>query len=296
MCLMLIKVSFFLFYRRLFRPVAHVQVMIWVGISLVVAFAVVYTIILPIACAPWPSEQDGWMDMRMATRCATMGFHLILARCYFSILTDFYILIIPMHQVPHLRLSMRRKIGISFIFLTGLLHGEIAIGLIALSMPVVLAQFVGRLTDLGKSLSSWIHNLRTPPQSNVDNDNESYSNLAGEAEADEDSQRQGEAEHPRQQLPPQKIPNATLSGMRKFIRNLQRSRAAASSATHRGSTSAHDAAYDDNSNYLRTFDDLTSADFSYHIQLKAMRASESTLGVERGRKVGDIHSTRGYRE
>lgn len=156
---------------------------------------------------------------------------------------------------------------------------EINIGLVALSMPVVLAQFVGRLTDLGKSLSSWIHNLRTPPQSDVGG-NESYSNLAEEA-----------AESQPRQLPP-KIPNATLPGMRKFIRNLQRSCGTASSAP-RGSVSARDAVFDDTSNYLRTFDDLTSADFSYHIQLKAMRASESTLEVERGSKAGGVRSTRG---
>ncbi|KAK8041719.1 hypothetical protein PG993_006242 [Apiospora rasikravindrae] len=158
---------------------------------------------------------------------------------------------------------------------------EINVGLIALSMPVVLAQFVGRLTDLGKSLSSWIRNRRTPPHSGVDSD-ESYSNLAPAAEADQSQGRPGQ-----QQLP-QKIPNATLSGMRKFIRNIQRSSAP------RGSLSSHDALNQNNSNYVRTFDDLTSADFSYHVQLKVMHASQSTIGVDKSGERGGIHSRREY--
>ncbi|KAK8090431.1 hypothetical protein PG997_005392 [Apiospora hydei] len=308
---MLIKVSFLLLYRRLFRPVAHVNVMVWVGISLVATFGVAYIVIMPVACSPLPNEHDGWLDLGMATRCGTIGTNMTTARSYFSVLTDIYILIIPLHQVPQLRLSTKRKFGISFIFLTGLLAvaagltnlifrqnksffdpadfswnivpvyatcmAEINIGLIALSLPVVLAQFVGRLTDLGKSLSSWVRNRRTPPHSGVDDD-ESYSNLAPE-----------EADQSQQQLP-QKIPNATLSGMRKFIRNLQRSHAA---SAPRASLSGHDVLSDNNSHYVRTFDDLTSADFSYHVQLKAMRDSQSTIRVDKsGGEVRGVNPSR----
>ncbi|KAK7908815.1 NAD(P)-binding protein [Apiospora marii] len=266
--------------------------MVWTGISLVVTFCVAYIIIVIVACAPWPSEHDGWLDGRMAQRCNDIAVPLLTAAAYFSVLTDFYILAIPLHQVPQLRLSRKRKVGISFIFLTGLLMAEINVGLVALSMPVVLAQFVGRLTDIGRSLSSWIRARRTPPHSVVGS--ESASDLApAEAGADHAAQRPPGGGQ-QQQLPPRPIPNPTLSGMRKFIRNLQLSRAAAS-ASRGGSLSGHGGATirDDNSNYLRTFDDLTSADFSYHIQLKAMRASESTLEVERGGdKAGGTHSTR----
>ncbi|KAK8026394.1 hypothetical protein PG991_003450 [Apiospora marii] len=325
-CITLIKVSFLLLYRRLFRPVTHIKAMVWTGISLVVTFCVAYIIIVIVACAPWPSEHDGWLDGRMAQRCNDIAVPLLTAAAYFSVLTDFYILAIPLHQVPQLRLSRKRKVGISFIFLTGLLAigagltnlifrqkrgildfsdfswttvavyatcmAEINVGLVALSMPVVLAQFVGRLTDIGRSLSSWIRARRTPPHSVVGS--ESASDLApAEAGADHAAQRPPGGGQ-QQQLPPRPIPNPTLSGMRKFIRNLQLSRAAAS-ASRGGSLSGHGGATirDDNSNYLRTFDDLTSADFSYHIQLKAMRASESTLEVERGGdKAGGTHSTR----
>lgn len=120
-CVTLIKVSFLLLYRRLFRPVTHIKLMVWIGISLVVTFCVAFIIVVVVACAPWPSEHDGWLDQGMAQRCNDLVVPLITAAAYFSVLTDFYILAIPLHQVPQLRLSRKRKIGISFIFLTGLL-------------------------------------------------------------------------------------------------------------------------------------------------------------------------------
>ncbi|KAK8081309.1 cfem domain-containing protein [Apiospora saccharicola] len=262
--------------------------MVWVGITLMTTFYVAYIIIVTVACAPWPSEHDGWLDQEMAQRCNDIAVRLILAAAYFSLLTDIYILAIPLHQIPQLRLSRKRKVGLSFIFLTGLFMSEINIGLVALSMPIILAQLVGHLADIGRSLSSWIRSRRTPPNSGVDS--ESVSDLAPTGDHAQRSQGQGNG----QQLPPPQIPDATLSGMRKFIRNLQRSRV--TSSVPPGPLSGHETIDRDASNYLRTFDDLTSADFSYHIQLKALRASESTLGVERGGKVGEIQSTRGFRK
>ncbi|KAK7952791.1 uncharacterized protein PG986_008519 [Apiospora aurea] len=275
-CVALIKVSFLLLYRRLFRPVTHINMMVWAGISVVVTFCVAYIIIVLVACTPWLSEHDGWLDMGMAKRCGLIAPNLLTAAAYVSVFTDLYILVIPLHQIPQLRLSTRRKFGVSFIFLTGLLMAEINVGLVALSMPVVLAQFVGRLTDIGKSLRSWIRSRRTPPHSAVD-DSESSSDLAPEAMA-RAAADQSQIRSPGPQLSWQ-IPNATMSGMRKFIRNLQRSRAAASAP--RASLSGHDVLSDNNSHYVRTFDDLTSADFSYHVQLKAMRDSQSTIRVDK---------------
>ncbi|KAK8124365.1 NAD(P)-binding protein [Apiospora kogelbergensis] len=115
------KVSFFLFYRRLFRPVTQVKIMVWIGISLVVTFCVAYMVIDTVSCAPWPSEHGGWLDPGVTRRCSAIAPNLVTAGAYFSVLTDFYILAIPLQQVPKLRLSKRRKVGVSLVFLTGLL-------------------------------------------------------------------------------------------------------------------------------------------------------------------------------
>lgn len=168
---------------------------------------------------------------------------------------------------------------------------EINVGLVALSMPVVSAQFIGRLTEIGKSLSSWIRSRRTPQHSQA-GDGESSSNLTPGTHTTPPTPAGAAASPSDQQQLPQ-VPSATLSGMRKFIRNLQRSRVATSSSTTAPATSFTGHDYDDDNDtsattkHVRTtttttFNDLTSADFSYHVQLKNIRANQTTKGGERG--------------
>ncbi|RYP18843.1 hypothetical protein DL765_003723 [Monosporascus sp. GIB2] len=277
-----IKVAFLVFYLRLFSPVTHVRYLVWAGMALVITFCVVFVAIDVVACAPFPSEN--WLSPSLLERCYRIAVDLITAAVYFSLITDFYILFIPLHQVPNLGLSKKRKIGVSLIFLTGLLAAgaaltnliirsdrtifdqsdytwtiipvyatsliEINVGLICLSLPVVFVLFVGRFTSLSKSVSSWIKERRSPRQ----NAGESSSNLSPGDSA----------------TPPQlsSIPSDTsFSGMRKFIRNIYRSRA---------QPSAREEAT------LTTFDDLTSADLSYHLQLKTIQSKQT----EKSRNTG----------
>ncbi len=95
--------------------------MVWAGMAVVITFCVVFVTVDIIACAPRPSEHWNWMAPTLQDRCERTVIDLITAAAYFSVITDFYLLFIPLHQVPKLGLSRNRKIGISLIFLTGLL-------------------------------------------------------------------------------------------------------------------------------------------------------------------------------
>ncbi|KAK8066134.1 hypothetical protein PG997_012881 [Apiospora hydei] len=227
-CNTLIKVSFFLFYRRLFRPVTHVKVMVWVGIALVTTFCVAYIIIDIVACAPWPSEH-GWLDPNTMKRCGAIAPKLVTAGAYFSVLTDFYILAIPLQQVPQLRLSKRRKVGLSFIFLTGLLAcGAGLTNLILRQTPglqdtsdfswtlvPIYATCVGPVRgppyEHRQVLSSWIRARRSPHHSSAGG--ESSANLTPDRPH---GPHHGGATPPTAPAdPPQlpRVPNSTLSGM-----------------------------------------------------------------------------------
>lgn len=116
-----IKVAFLVFYLRLFSPVTHVRYMIWAGMAVVITFCVVFVVLDIVACAPWPSEHGDWLAPSLLDRCDRIAVDLITAAAYFSVITDFYILFIPLHQIPKLGLSRKRKIGVSLIFLTGFL-------------------------------------------------------------------------------------------------------------------------------------------------------------------------------
>lgn len=98
--------------------------------------------------------------------------------------------------------------------------------------------FVGRLTNFSESVGSWIRERRSPRASASG----STSNLA-----------QDDIVTPH---PP--VPNnpTSLSGMRKFVRNIYHSKAQNSA---RGETT------------FTAFDDLVSADVNYHLQLKTLQ-------------------------
>lgn len=120
---------------------------------------------------------------------------------------------------------------------------EINVGIICHSMPIVLVPFVGHLAHLGNSLGSWVRERRERRHGS----DESYSNLT----APDDSTTP--------QLP--EVPSrANLTGMRTFVRNLYRSGAQTS---RREETT------------LPTFNELTSADLSYHIQLKSLQPNQN---------------------
>ncbi|KAK8052207.1 hypothetical protein PG993_003592 [Apiospora rasikravindrae] len=288
-CNTLIKVAFLLFYLRLFGPLRRVRVMIWAGLVAVVAFAIAYLIFEIVTCVPRPSDQGGFLDEEFQARCLYDSSKLLLAGCYFGIITDFYIMFIPLSQVKGLGLPKKRKIGISFIFLTGLMaiaaglanlvmqyyldiedfswtsgiaiystcYIELSMGLVSLSLPVVLALFVSRITDLGRTLSSWVRRSREHLGSG-----ESASSLTP------DDSRAAPAAAPEL---PQHVPGSRLPGLRKFIRNSNRSRAQESEP----------------GTVLSTFNDLTTADFSYHAQLKkTLRPSHAVRSSQNYEKFG----------
>lgn len=83
--------------------------MVWVGMVVVIAFCVAFVITDLVACTPWPGEEGGWINPAMLSRCNSIAPDLVTAAAYFSVVTDFYLLFIPLHLVPKLQLSFRRK-------------------------------------------------------------------------------------------------------------------------------------------------------------------------------------------
>ncbi|OTB08679.1 hypothetical protein M426DRAFT_18767 [Hypoxylon sp. CI-4A] len=196
-----IKLAFLVFYLRLFSPIAYVRWMIWAGIGVLTAICVVFVVFDFVACSPWPGENGDWLAPSLLDRC-DLTVHPITASAFFGIIADFYILFIPLHRIPRLSLSRKKKIGMILIFLTGLLAtsagiinlvirsdirifdrsdftwtvvpvyatniSEICIGLVCHSLPVVSVLFVGPFTTLSKYVNSWVEKWRRPHQSPSD--------------------------------------------------------------------------------------------------------------------------------
>ncbi|KAK8042898.1 hypothetical protein PG994_013381 [Apiospora phragmitis] len=321
----LIKCAFFVFYLRLFGTKDHIRTMIWAGIVVVVAFYIAWLISYLVCAVP---GKGGYLDPGYQKQMANIPTKLITAAAYVSVFSDLYILFIPMHQIPNLGLSYKRKWGISFIFLTGLLattagviniifrhnHSildftditwagqyvrkllgglrlvffpdqiridntktrnpslcECNLGMVGLCMPVLLALFVGRITAFGQSLGSWV-NLRKAQRHGA---GDSASNLSP-SDGNESSPESAP------EIISKQISDPKLGGMRKFICNLHRSRAQNSELDIRNNTTV-----------MSTFNDLTSADLSYHVQLKALHPTQSANSrSKKGEKQGYLEKLR----
>lgn len=113
----LIKVSLLTFYLRIFVPVRRLTLMIWAGLIAVVGFLLAFLIAALILCLP----QAGQTTARLIIpkRCFNELPEFTTAGTIFSVVTDLYILFIPIHLLPSLKLSRKRKAAVAGVFFIG---------------------------------------------------------------------------------------------------------------------------------------------------------------------------------
>lgn len=115
-----IKSSILFLYRRLFDPTLSARVMIWIGFALIVPFYTASIVGLFILCAPRRHEK--LLGLEYGSRCTMPVLELSFAQGLFGVLSDFYLLAVPITQVLKLSVSLGRKIGLAAIFMTGLMY------------------------------------------------------------------------------------------------------------------------------------------------------------------------------
>ncbi|KAI3326822.1 hypothetical protein HD806DRAFT_488300 [Xylariaceae sp. AK1471] len=121
-----VKTALLVLYLRVFSPDRSARIMIWAGITTIVVFYIVTIIInirfcVPISMTtPVPDPQE-WAKKLKASTCSQPVYNLNAAVGLFGVVSDLYVLIIPVSMVFRLRLPRNRKLGIQAIFLTGLL-------------------------------------------------------------------------------------------------------------------------------------------------------------------------------
>ncbi|KAI1165983.1 hypothetical protein F5B18DRAFT_115641 [Nemania serpens] len=109
----LIKVSMLTFYLRIFNPVPKLRLMIWIGLVAVVGFLVVIIAATLALC-----HNSG--PLGISQRCSHELPNFTTAGTIFSVISDFYILFIPIQLLPSLKLSQKRKAAVGGVFLIGL--------------------------------------------------------------------------------------------------------------------------------------------------------------------------------
>ena len=112
------KLSLFLLYLRLFSVNQKPRILIYLGIVTTSLFYFASMLVPIIVCSPWKGESR--LMALASARCA-QDKQLGYVTTVFNVLSDFYLLIIPIIIVSKLQMPTQRKIGVISLFMLGFL-------------------------------------------------------------------------------------------------------------------------------------------------------------------------------
>lgn len=111
-----VKVSILLLYYRLFSIDRNVRYLIWAGIILQVIGYSAFT-----GCAIGLEVIYTDAAITATNAFCVNNYKVTYIQSLFSVVTDFYVLLLPVGVVLKLQLSPSRKISVIMVFMTGLL-------------------------------------------------------------------------------------------------------------------------------------------------------------------------------
>jgi hypothetical protein len=114
-----VKLALFWLYVRLFKPSIRTRHLVYAGIVVVVLFYVSSLASALALCLP-RAGQGGWTSPATLLRCEKPMQNLSSVQGIFNAISDFYVLALPLQLVWQLKMSSSRKLGVSAIFMTGL--------------------------------------------------------------------------------------------------------------------------------------------------------------------------------
>lgn len=128
---MFTKVSLLILYLRIFKPSKGAKLMVWLGNGTIVPFYVTSLITFSVYCKPsqWPHSPIEYLAVQSGSKCGILQRNLFPIQGVFNILSDIYVLAIPIIFTWGLQLPLRRRIGICTIFLVGLLFDALSISM-----------------------------------------------------------------------------------------------------------------------------------------------------------------------
>ena len=116
---MFFKLTLLVLCLRLFSPIRWARWLIWAGVaSITIVYSALCIFILD-NCVPRKGQT--WQDTTYQGTCTMAQSRNSIVNGVFGLISDLYILAIPLWLVSHLSLSPKRKLGVIGVFLTGLL-------------------------------------------------------------------------------------------------------------------------------------------------------------------------------
>lgn len=110
------KLALYLFYYRMFVVKPWMKIAIYFGITHIVLFYTACMIFILSICIPGPD--DSWTSKKFGARCRRANvLNPVIGSV--GLVTDVYLFILPFLILLGLQLSLRRKLQIGAVFLTG---------------------------------------------------------------------------------------------------------------------------------------------------------------------------------
>lgn len=113
------KSTLLILYLRLFAPSKRAVLLIWAGLAIVVVSHVAICVAQVKVLVPKPGAS--WFKTARGSSVQNKATKIVAAQGIISIVTDFYVLCVPMSSVWALQLPKARKVGVAAIFGTGLM-------------------------------------------------------------------------------------------------------------------------------------------------------------------------------
>ncbi len=111
-----IKLSFFILYSQVFKPLPIMRIVIWSGATICTTF---YALIFALNIYFSTPRQGETFVTHSLNPVAKGGLHLSVPFAAVGLAFDLAIITIPIYGVCQLQLSGRQKFSISLVFLTG---------------------------------------------------------------------------------------------------------------------------------------------------------------------------------
>lgn len=113
------KLSLLLLYYRLFGRHCWIKYLVYFGIGTMAVMYTAATIVFGCLCIPRTGQS--WVEVGLSPKCHKQLIMVSYVLGPFNIISDLYLLLMPLPAVWQLHLPLRKRVGITGVFLTGLL-------------------------------------------------------------------------------------------------------------------------------------------------------------------------------
>lgn len=112
-----VKLTFFILYWNIFKPFRWLKFGIIAGAIVVVGVYIACTLAVLVEGAP--PLGHAWLETSLASH-NSIGLRLLVPLAAWAVVSDVFILLIPISGVLRLQLSQKKKFGLVLVFMTGI--------------------------------------------------------------------------------------------------------------------------------------------------------------------------------